>query len=94
MKLVGLAPIILKSIFFLHRPPKQPHTSLPPTAPVLTSSYSFPDHIGGYRLVHSTFSGVESRFGLVFPKLGSKPPPQSEEITPAVNQESSSIKTL
>ena len=57
------------------RPQPQPVSSLPPSSPVLSSSYAFPDHIGGYRLAHSTFSRVESRFGLIFPKSGPKPPP-------------------
>ena len=52
---------------------KQPDSILPPKTPTLTSHFGFPDHIGGYRLAHSMFSNVESRFGIVFPKLGSKP---------------------
>ena len=28
-----------------------------------------PDHIGGYRLALATFSGMESKFGLMFPKF-------------------------
>lgn len=68
-----------ESLFiFPSSPQPQPHSALPPTIPTLTSSYSFPDHIGGYRLAHSTFSSVESRFGVIFPKLGPKPPPQME----------------
>ena len=31
-----------------------------------------PEHIGGYKLAQSVFSGMESKFGLKFPKyLGS-----------------------
>lgn len=60
--------------FSLPRPRPQPVSSLPPSSPTLSSSYAFPDHIGGYRLAHSTFSRVESRFGVIFPKSGPKPP--------------------
>lgn len=56
-----------------NRPMKQPDTALPPIIPTLSSSAFFPDHVGGYRIAHSAFSNVESRFGIVFPKLGSKP---------------------
>ncbi|GBN79567.1 hypothetical protein AVEN_255056-1, partial [Araneus ventricosus] len=28
-----------------------------------------PDHIGGYRLANATFSGMETKFGLVLPKF-------------------------
>lgn len=65
--------MLILLIFAHSRPPKQPESVLPPNIPTLTSSFVFPDHIGGYRLVHSTFSNVESRFGIVFPKLGPRP---------------------
>lgn len=37
-----------------------PHTTIIPP--------SFPDHIGGYKLALAAFDGMESKFGLVFPK--------------------------
>jgi len=30
-----------------------------------------PDHIGGYKYVRPTFEGIETRFGLCFPKFRS-----------------------
>ena len=31
-----------------------------------------PDHIGGYKLATVTFAGLESKFGLCFPKFNNK----------------------
>ena len=28
-----------------------------------------PDHVGGYRVAQNTFKQMESKFGLIFPKL-------------------------
>ena len=36
---------------------------VPTTSPL---PEDFTDHIGGYKLAHSTFSAVENRYGLVF----------------------------
>lgn len=35
------------------------------------------DHIGGYKLALSTFSGIESKFGLFFPKFQPNQTPSS-----------------
>lgn len=82
------------SLMFPSSPQPQPHSALPPTIPTLTSSYSFPDHIGGYRLAHSTFSSVESRFGVIFPKLGPKPPPQMEDDILPTSVPSSTVASV
>ena len=43
-----------------------------------------PDHIGGLRLAVASFSGVETKFGLMFPKFNPAPrtpsPPVKREI--------------
>jgi solute carrier family 25 aspartate/glutamate transporter 12/13 len=62
-------------------PKPQPSSAFPPSSPTLSSSYSFPDHVGGYRIAHSTFSNVESRFGLIFPKMGPKQPDTTQPPT-------------
>lgn len=41
---------------------------VPGSMPTDSIPFHLPDHIGGFRLAHTTFSAVESRFGLVFPK--------------------------
>ena len=48
------------------RTPTKP--GVPGSMPTDSIPFYLPDHIGGFRLAHSTFSAVESRFGLVFPK--------------------------
>lgn len=39
-----------------------------------------PDHIGGLRLAVSSFSGVETKFGLMLPKFNPLPPSQTNPI--------------
>ena len=48
-----------------------------------------PDHVGGLRLALASFSGVETRFGLMFPKFNAAPnPPRSVTVPPPVKVDS------
>lgn len=47
---------------------KQHGKQAPPTKPIDHAPYHRPDHIGGFKLANAAFAGMESRFGLVFPK--------------------------
>ena len=40
-----------------------------------------PDHIGGLRLAVSSFSGIETKFGLVLPKFNAVPSKSSPDQT-------------
>ncbi|XP_064397887.1 electrogenic aspartate/glutamate antiporter SLC25A13, mitochondrial-like [Halichondria panicea] len=64
---------LIQRLFYVdfgHRS-KQFKSSVPsakPTKPLDSAFFHLPDHVGGYRVAHSAFSGVESRFGIIFPK--------------------------
>ena len=48
-----------------------------PTKPLDITPFHLPDHIGGFKMAHTAFAGVESRYGLVFPKKSAPSPSSS-----------------
>ena len=57
------------SVIFCTR--SSPKTELAPVNPEVSVH---PDHIGGLRLAVSTYSGIETKFGLFLPKFQAAPP--------------------
>lgn len=51
---------------FLNRRPTGSQVKVPVQAGEIKSHN--PDHIGGYRIALATFSGMETKFGLVLPR--------------------------
>ncbi|CAF0848755.1 unnamed protein product [Rotaria sp. Silwood1] len=41
-----------------------------------------PDHVGGFHFAQATFEGIETRFGLAFPKYKSSPSNESSSLVP------------
>ena len=58
---------ILQRLFYIDFGGRRPAGSPVTTASEVLSSH--PDHIGGYKLAYNTFTGMESKFGLSFPRF-------------------------
>lgn len=62
---------LLQRIFYVDFGGRRPTGSTEPVKKSLLETSHNPSHVGGYQLALSTFTGMESKFGLYFPKFKS-----------------------
>lgn len=62
---------ILQRVFYVDFGGRRPTGSESVGEKIVGTSHN-PNHIGGYQLALSTFNGMESKFGLYFPRIKTK----------------------